>query len=330
MSILVRRTSAVFGVLRPSLGPAVQRIALVLLLASVSSVVTPARSLFAQSDSARSALFRSIDWTPGPTTGQLGSMGKVAVPEGCSFSDAAGAKTFMEATENPPTGQEQGVVLCRGGSESDPTSWFVIYEFNATGYVKDDEKASLDKDKIYASLDEGTREGNEERRSRGWSEIEMGGWVRAPYYDERTHNLTWALRVLSEGDTSVNHSVRLLGRRGVLKADLVIDPSDFETALSTFDAMIAGTEFLPGNTYAEWREGDKVAKYGLTALVAGGAGAAAMKLGLFGKLWKLIATFFAAAGKLIIVAVVGIGAWVRKLFRRQSGDAATAPPGGAA
>jgi len=98
---------------------------------------------------------------------------------------------------------------------------------------------------------------------------------------------------------------------------LVVGPGTFELALPAFDEVVSATTFTTGQTYAEWREGDKVAKYGLTALVAGGAGAAAMKLGLFGKLWKVIAGIFAAAGKAIIAAVAGLAAWLRSMFRKK-------------
>ena len=49
-----------------------------------------------------------------------------------------------------------------------------------------------------------------------------------------------------------------------------------------------GFEFTSGNRYAEFMAGDKVAEYGLTALVAGGAGAALAKSGLLAKMWKAI------------------------------------------
>jgi len=44
--------------------------------------------------------------------------------------------------------------------------------------------------------------------------------------------------------------------------------------------MIGGFSYSSGYKYAEWRSGDKVAAYGLTALVAGGAGVALVKSGL--------------------------------------------------
>jgi uncharacterized membrane-anchored protein len=263
------------------------------------------------------ALFNAIQWVDGPATGNLRGVAEAAVPATCRFTEADGAKKFMELTENPTSGEEVGALLCETqtpGNPADAKRWFVIFEFDESGYVKDDEKSSLDADKILATLRAGQKEGNRERRRRGWDELQLDGWARAPYYDERTHNLTWAVRVVDPTDTTINHSVRLLGRGGVLKVDLVSDPSTFENALPAFDSIIDGTSFVAGQRYAEWREGDKVAAYGLTALVAGGAGAAAMKLGLFGKLWKVVATFFAAAWKAIAIAVAGIAAKVRSFF----------------
>jgi uncharacterized membrane-anchored protein len=281
------------------------------------------RAAEAQSAERRQELFDSIEWT-NEGLGKLGKIATLDIPSGCQFTGSKGAKTFMEATENTPSGADVGALRCETATEgnpADPELWFVIFEYDPSGYVKDEEKATLDGDKILATLREGQAEGNKERRRRGWDELEIGGWIRAPYYDEETNNLTWAVSVLASGDTSVNHSVRLLGRGGVLKADLVSDPSGFALAMPTFDSIIETTSFVPGQKYSEWRDGDKVAAYGLTALVAGGAGAAAVKLGLFGKLWKLVR----AGGKLIVVGIVAIGAWIKKLVTGKSDDRRTAP-----
>ena len=293
-------------------------------IVGVATLATTATRAGAQSDDARRKLMESIDWTPGPMKGELGRIATVDVPSGCRFTGAEGSKKFMELTENPTSGDEEGVVLCSPAEGENGRTWFVVYEYNPMGYVKDDEKKTLDKKKIFESLKEGNDAGNDERRKRGWEPIFLTGWERPPYYDDSTHNLTWALRVASASDTSINHSVRLLGRGGVMKVDLVISPDAFADALPTFDEMIGGTTFVSGQRYSEWRSGDKVAKYGLTALVAGGAGAAAMKLGLFGKLWKVIATALAAAGKAIVAGVVAIGAFFKRLFgkRDKSPDAA--------
>ena len=97
-----------------------------------------------------------------------------------------------------------------------------------------------------------------------------------------------------EGGRTVNHSVRLLGRGGVMHADLVTTPEQLAALVPTFNTMIGGYTYSAGYKYAEWRSGDKVAAYGLTALVAGGAGVALVKSGLLVKFWKLIVIGFAA------------------------------------
>ncbi len=288
---------------------------------ALAASLTSALSLRAQSADEKRDIFNSIDWADGPAEGRLGDVAHLAVPETCRFTEAKGAKTFLELTENPTSGTEVGLLLCSTASadaSADPQRWFVVYEYDASGYVKDDEKTQLDGDKILSTLREGNAAGNSERRRRGWSELTLDGWIRPPYYDESTNNLTWATRVISDGDTAANHSVRLLGRGGVMKVDLVTDPAGLAVVLPSFDGVVATTKFDPGNTYAEWRSGDKVAAYGLTALVAGGA---AVKLGLFGKLWKLVL----AGGKAVIVGVIAALAWLRSLFRRKKTQAEATP-----
>ena len=253
-----------------------------------------------EAPSAAEQLFETIAWQDGPATALIGNESQVAIPENCRFTGAAGARTFMVVTENPPSGNELGVLLCAESEESQP--WFVVFSFDDSGYVRDDDAGELDADAILASLQEGTKQGNSERASRGWSTMTLTGWVRAPYYDPRTNNLTWATNIKDDATNSatVNHSVRLLGRGGVMHADLVIDPSQLTATMPEFDRIVATHAFVPGRRYSEWREGDKLAAYGVTALVAGGIAA---KTGLLAKL-----------GKFIVVAVVGALAWLRSLF----------------
>ena len=318
-------------------GTATTTHALVAAVASCMALVvavTPAAAQEADAHAeARRQMFDAIAWADGPAQGRLGSVAEVRVPAGCRFTERNGAKAFMEATQNPPSGREQGVLLCTTGQEdaaaadSERSTWFVVYSYNPSGYVRDDEQGKLDADAILASLRDGTEAGNRERRSRGWEPLSLEGWVRPPFYDPATHNLTWSTQVRSASDgPSVNHSVRLLGRGGVMHADLVVSPEQLATTLGRFDQVVAGTTFSTGETYGEWREGDKVAEYGLTALVAGGAGAAAVKLGFFGKMWKVLLAIVIGAKKLVFVAVLGGLAWLKSLFKKR--DSSVSASGG--
>jgi uncharacterized membrane-anchored protein len=261
----------------------------------------------------RRAKFNTIEWLTGPSKGRLGTIAEIEVPAGCRLTQEKGAKTFLELTENIPSDEEVGLLLCRDRVHDDD-DWFVIYTYDPSGYVKDDEKGHLDSAAILKSLREGTDEGNLERKKRGWAEMYISGWVRSPYYDEKTHNLTWSF---AGGDSDsgkvVNESVRQLGRGGVLHADLVLNPNQVDSVVPDFDKVVLSTTFVPGSRYSEWKEGDKVAAYGLTALIAGGAGAVAMKSGLFAKLGVLLA----GAWKVIAAAFVALSTRIKRLFNRK-------------
>ena len=109
--------------------------------------------------------------------------------------------------------------------------------------------------------------------------------------------LSWAIMGESQGVRNVNRIIKLLGRRGVMTVTLVAAPDELAAASPAVDALLGDYRYRPGNRYAEFIPGkDKVAQYGLTALVVGGAGAALLKSGLLAKFWKQIAIGLAALG----------------------------------
>jgi uncharacterized membrane-anchored protein len=240
----------------------------------------------------RARFLAEIEAREGPFVGDLGSASEIDVPEGFVFAGAKGTQHFLEMNQNPTAGDEVGMLM--PWRDDDLGSWFVCFSYRDTGYVKDDEKDKLDADALLARMRESTKAGNEERKKRGWEPLDLVGWTRAPFYDPATHNLTWATRLKSSHGESVNWSTRLLGRKGTVDVDLVVNPDKLDASLPKFQQAIAGFRFRPGERYAEYRAGDKVAEYGLGALVLGGAGVAAAKTGLLAKFWKVIVLGFAA------------------------------------
>jgi uncharacterized membrane-anchored protein len=79
-----------------------------------------------------------------------------------------------------------------------------------------------------------------------------------------------------------------------MNADLILGPEEMASVEPQFKKILAGFRFTGGNRYADFVQGDKLAGYGLTALVAGGATAVAIKTGLFAKLWKFLLVIGAA------------------------------------
>lgn len=259
-----------------------------------------------------------IDWKPGPFTAQLGDSAQIVVPEGFLFTDKKGAQKLLELTQNIPTGKEVGAIIPR--TKKGEEVWFVTFEFNEVGFVRDDEKDNLDENALLKSIQDGTEESNKVRAEKGWPAFHVVGWQRQPYYDRQTNNLTWSILGKDDkGEEAVNHSIRVLGRRGTMNVDVVMSPAQYSQVLPQFDQLVGGLNYREGHRYSDYVSGDKVAGYGLTALIAGGAGALAVKTGLLMKMWKFLVAIFAAAWKLIVAAFVAILAWLKRMFNRLTG-----------
>jgi uncharacterized membrane-anchored protein len=251
------------------------------------------------------AEIESFGWTR-KGTGKLGDKAEIFIPNGYRFTEGEGARKLKQIFGNPPSGIELGVLTTEG------LGHWILFEFEESGYVKDDEKDKIDADALLKSMSEGQAAANEQRKEMGMTELALDGWAVPPRYNTKTNNLEWALRVksLPDGGVSVNYNTKLLGRKGVMSAKLICDPEELQALLPQYEQIIAGYSYIDGERYAEFREGDQVAKYGLTALIAGTGAFAAAKMGLFAKL----GVFFAKLGKGAILIVIGVLAGLKKLF----------------
>lgn len=253
----------------------------------------------------------SLPWTKGPADKPLGSRADLKFSGDFRFLDGKGAKTRLEMSGNDVDSRE-----FLGMVEHLQKKWWVVFEFNEIGYVKDDEKNQLDAAKILASYQEGIAAKNKRMDGPPTTVI---GWHTKPNYNEQTHNLEWAMIFESSGEQYANYRVKLLGRHGVVDGTLVGDLKDMETAVPEFRQVLAGLRYKSGSTYAEYRPGDKIAQYGLGALVLGGATIGAAKLGLFASLILFLKKGF----KIIIAVAIGIGVWLKNRFggrRRESAE----------
>ena len=111
----------------------------------------------------------------------------------------------------------------------------------------------------------------------------------------------------------MNYTSRILGRGGVMTATLVSDTDTLPQNTNEFKKVLTGFNYNSGQTYAEFKNGDKVAAIGLGALVLGGAAAVATKKGL----WGAIAGALAAGWKFIAAAAIALFAGLGKLFGRK-------------
>jgi uncharacterized membrane-anchored protein len=253
----------------------------------------------------------------GPVTVSVGKVAELKLPKGYQFVGPDSLDKFYELTRNMRSGNEVGVVIA--------PDYMLYFDYDEIGYVKDEDKDKLDADKLMKSMSEGQEAGNEARKKRGWDEVKLQGWATAPHYDSKTNNLKWAINLSSSRDQFkeiwINESIRLLGRSGVMNVTLVTDTPGFKAAELEAEKLLAGNfSYVSGSKYSEFKAGDKVAAYGLSALVLGGAGVMAAKMGLFAKLGVLLGKFW----KGIVFGLIALGAMLKKIWDKIVG--AKAPP----
>ncbi|WP_322046625.1 DUF2167 domain-containing protein [Paraburkholderia sp. J67] len=241
----------------------------------------------------------------GPYVQQIASVGAWKVGKGYVSLDPADTTRLMEKMQNP--GVEDTWLYAPDGMER----WFSVISYDNTGHVKDDEK--IDPSAILEELKKSGELSNEERRKRGWPELHLIGWQIEPHYEPDTRRLSWATLNESNGEKVVNYTTKVLSRTGVATVILVTDPDKLDQSVAELKAQLDGFAFNPDQQYAEFRDGDKIAEYGLTGLIVGGAAAAAIKTGA----WKWILGILAAGWKVVAAGVVAVLAGLKSLFKRR-------------
>lgn len=207
----------------------------------------------------------------------------------------------------------------------DTNCWVVTMDYTEDGYVKDDDAAKINYDDLLKEMQKGIAKNNAARQKEGYPAITLVGWAAPPHYDAATHKLYWAKQLKFEGEDgdTLNYSIRMLGRKGVLELNAVAGIAQFPQIEKQTPQILAMVDFKEGNRYADFDpKTDAVAKYGLTALVAGGAlAAAAAKFGLFKAIW----IFLLAAKKFVIIGVVALIAVIKKFFKRGDSSSGGTP-----
>ena len=254
--------------------------------------------------------------------------GKITLPEGIATLDlpasfrylppADAARLLSEGWGNPPGATTLGMIVPAGISPMSAQGWGVIITYDRDGHVKDDDAGSIKYDELLKDMQQSTTDNNAARKEQGYAPMTLVGWAEKPSYDQAHHKLYWAKELKVDGDqeNSLNYNIRVLGREGVLVLNAVAGMNQIAQIRGEMQHVTAFTEFTPGHRYADFDgKTDKVAEYGIAALVAGGVAA---KLGLFGKLFALLLAF----KKFILIGLAAGGSWLYKLFGRKQAQQA--------
>ncbi|WP_347558124.1 DUF2167 domain-containing protein [Robbsia sp. KACC 23696] len=236
----------------------------------------------------------------------------LSLPADDVFIPAAGAaRVFKSMGQTLDEKRFVGVVA----SARDDSHWFALINFVRDGYVRDGDAQDWKADDLLRRLTDGTKQSNPSRKAHGAPALDVLGWAEPPTYDSKAHKLVWA--VIAQRDDQpddqahhvVNYQTVALGRDGHLDLTIGSNLADLEADKSIATSLLQRVAFLPGKRYDDFNKlTDKVAAYGLAALVVG---VAAKKLGLLALLLAFLVKFAKLAAPIGVLVM-----WIKKKFRR--------------
>ena len=254
---------------------------------------------------------------PGPVDLPLAGQALLKLPAGHVFVPQPQAARLLNAMGNPGTDPRlQGLIFPQG----EGAGWFITVRFEDAGHIKDDDARDWNADELLKSYREGTEASNEERVKLGVPALEVLGWAEKPAYDATAHRLVWAMSSRHKGAPAgeaqgVNYNTYVLGREGYFALNLVTGLDELPAHKGAAQAMLAALQFIEGKRYADFNAStDRVAEYGLAALVVG---VAAKKLGLI----ALAGVFIAKFAKIILIALAVLGAGAARFFKGRKAKA---------
>ena len=268
----------------------------------------------AEADAAFAAGFKA--GTPGPAKVALIDQASLNVPADYLFVPRREGDRILRALGNKAMGDSfQGLVV--GTKQSD--GWIVVIRHTKEGYIKDDEAKDWNADELLQNLKDGNDEQNKDRAARGFPEVEIVGWIEKPTYDAATHRLVWSLSSREKGEPAgaargINYNTYALGRDGYFSLNLLTNTDRIAADKTVARTLLAALAYNPGKAYEDFDAAtDRVALYGIAALVGG---IAAKKLGLL----ALIGAFVLKFAKVIAIGVAAFFAGVWKFFGRKRAD----------
>lgn len=225
-------------------------------------------------------------------------------------------RVLTEFWGNPPGNKSLGMIVPSDVSPLSEKGWGVIISYEEDGHVEDSDAAGINYNDLLREMQTDLVEENEARKSKGFGTYEIIGWAESPHYDSAARKLYWAknLRFSDAPDNTLNYDVRILGRTGILSLNAVSTMPNLPQIQTSMQEILPSVEFNAGNRYADYNSGvDKMAAYGIGALVAGKLAA---KAGFF----TVILGFLLAAKKFIIIGVIAVGGFLARIFFGNKSD----------
>jgi len=148
-----------------------------------------------------------------------------------------------------------------------------VEEFVDDGFIKGDDWSNVDTNDFLKEMIENSKENNKERIKNGYKTVSNISWHIKPNFNKDLGYVFYSLLVeFDDGTETYNSTAMILGREGYTDITFLFRENIAHLMSSEIDKVVKNFIYNTGAQYSDYKSGDKVAAYGVGALVAGSLG----------------------------------------------------------
>ncbi len=242
----------------------------------------------------------ALDWAAGPVK-LTSSNATLTLPPHVFAVHGAGAQKFNKLINGDADPTLEAVAQSNEAA--------VYFEYTDSGYVTADDWTSVDPKSMLDGITKNTDDANADRKTAGLPALHTLGWIQEPTFDKKTNTVRWAVSLKSDDNPKpfVNSIALVLGRHGYEEITVAESTTAYKSGTAFLNGIVGGMHFSQGARYRDFISGDKLAGFGIAALVGTAAGATIAKTIGFAGLLLLLKKF----GILLVAVVVGAYRWIK-------------------
>lgn len=257
-----------------------------------------------------------LHWKRGPGTYALAdSHARITLPQDVAIvtgADAARMAFLLQGIEQPQT-----VAI----AQSRTTDAIVYIDYDDEGFVTDEDWSDIDPDALLRDMRAAREAASDERRRNGGpGAMYTVDWLILPTYDPAKKEARWAIQFSTNGQLFANLQVIRLGRYGYHRMSWAGPASGVDSTPHFLQTMLDSYSYDEGYRYSDHVEGDKVAGFGIAALVRATAIGSKPSEGSAATIFG--GDLLLAKGLIVLAAVGGIGIFFKRSLGRRSSASA--------
>lgn len=216
---------------------------------------------------------KAMKWETGTIT-LPSAVVKLNVPAGFKYLGVEQSRYVIEKLwGNLPQKELEGMLFPEDKDPFSDSSYAYIISYSPVGHIKDGDAKDINYTDLLEEMKKDEMQANIQRRAAGLDAMYLQDWAAAPYYDEQKKVLHWATSYSIEGETddnTLNYTIILLGRKGMLSMNAVSSMKMLPLVKADVNKVLGMAEYTTGNRYQDFDSNvDEVAAWTVGGLVAG-------------------------------------------------------------